>query len=404
MRISRRAEGIAPFQAMEFAKRAAELEAAGHSVVKLNIGEPDFGAPPAVLAAAREATGRPLAYTGALGLPELREAIADFYGHHFGASVDPARVAVTAGASAALLMACAALIDPGDEVLIGDPSYPCNRQFAHAFGAQVRLLPTSPANRFQLTAAEIDDAWTDATRGVIVATPSNPTGTSMPAEELVTMCELAAARDGWSIVDEIYLGLSDPGPDGRPPRSILAADSPGVAETVVINSFSKYFGMTGWRLGWCIVPAELVGVLERLAQNFYVCPPTPSQYAALACFTPDSLAVAEQNRREFARRRQLVVDGLADIGLDVPVIPDGAFYVYLDVGSTGLTSAEFCDRALAEAHVALTPGHDFGVAGADRYVRLSYAASTDDLTLAIDRLRTFVGAGHVPLRSGETIP
>lgn len=228
MRISRRAEGIAPFQAMEFAKRAAELEAAGHSVVKLNIGEPDFGAPPAVLAAAREATGRPLAYTGALGLPELREAIADFYGHHFGASVDPARVAVTAGASAALLMACAALIDPGDEVLIGDPSYPCNRQFAHAFGAQVRLLPTSPANRFQLTAAEVDDAWTDATRGVMVATPSNPTGTSMPAEELVTMCELAAARDGWSIVDEIYLGLSDPGPDGRPPRSILAADSPGV--------------------------------------------------------------------------------------------------------------------------------------------------------------------------------
>ncbi|WP_055475568.1 pyridoxal phosphate-dependent aminotransferase [Gordonia sp. HS-NH1] len=398
MRISRRAAGIAPFQAMEFAKRAAELEAAGHSVVKLNIGEPDFGAPPAVLAAAREATGRSLAYTGALGLPELREAIADFYGHHFGAPVDPARVAVTAGASAALLMACAALIDPGDEVLIGDPSYPCNRQFAHAFGARVRLLPTTPANRFQLTTAEVDEAWTDSTRGVIVATPSNPTGTSMPYEELVAMCDLAAARDGWSIVDEIYLGLSDPAADGRPPRSVLATESPGIAQTVVVNSFSKYFGMTGWRLGWCIVPDELVGVLERLAQNFYVCPPTPSQYAALACFTPDSLAVAEHNRREFTRRRQLVVDGLADIGLDVPVIPDGAFYVYLDVSSTGLTSTEFCDRALAEAHVAMTPGNDFGVAAADRYVRLSYAASTDDLSLALERLRTFVGAGREPRR------
>ncbi|MBD0860819.1 pyridoxal phosphate-dependent aminotransferase [Gordonia sp. zg691] len=392
MRISRRADAIAPFYAMEFARNAAELEAQGQSVVKLNIGEPDFGAPPAVLAAAREVIdGRPLAYTGALGLPELRTAIADFYNHHFGADVDPSRVAVTSGASAALLMACAALVDPGDGVLIGDPSYPCNRQFAHAFGARVTLLPTTAEQRFQLTTADVDAAWTDTTRGVIVATPSNPTGTSMPHDELVAMCDLVAARGGWTIVDEIYLGLSDPGPDGRPPRSILAADAPGVSETVVINSFSKYFGMTGWRLGWCIVPDELVGVLERLAQNFYVCPPTPSQYAALACFTPDSLAVAEQNRREFARRRLLVVDGLAAIGLDVPVVPDGAFYVYIDVSSTGLTSSEFCDRALAEAHVALTPGKDFGFAGADRYVRLSYAASTEDLSLAIERLGAFVG-------------
>lgn len=392
MKISRRAEGIAPFYAMEFAKKAAELEAQGHAVVRLNIGEPDFGPPPAVLAAAREASdGRPLAYTGAIGLPELRTAIAEFYGQHFGASVDPSRVAVTSGASAALLMACAALVDPDDEVLIGDPSYPCNRQFAHAFGARVTLLPTTPASRFQLTSAEVDAAWNADTRGVIVATPSNPTGTSMPHDELVTMCDLVADRGGWSIVDEIYLGLSDPEPDGRPPRSILAADTPGVAETVVINSFSKYFGMTGWRLGWCIVPDDMVPVLERLAQNFYVCPPTPSQHAALACFTPESLAVAERNRREFVRRRTLVVDGLAAIGLDVPVIPDGAFYVYLDVSATGMTSAEFCDRALAEAHVAMTPGKDFGVDGADRYVRLSYAASTDDLTLAIDRLATFLG-------------
>ncbi|MEO9329871.1 aminotransferase class I/II-fold pyridoxal phosphate-dependent enzyme [Gordonia aurantiaca] len=394
MKISRRAEQIAPFYAMEVARDAAELEAKGHHIVKLNIGEPDFGPPPEVLAAAREVSdGRPLAYTGALGLPELRSAIAEFYGTHFRAEVDPRRVAVTSGASAALLLACAALIDPGDGVLIGDPSYPCNRQFATAFGADVTLLPTTAETRFQVTAETVARAWTDATRGVIVATPSNPTGTSMPYDELIAMTDLVAERGGWSIVDEIYLGLSDPGPDGRPPRSVLATSSPGTAAgTVVINSFSKYFGMTGWRLGWCIVPDELVGVLERLAQNFYVCPPTPSQFAALACFTPESLSVAEDNRREFARRRQLVVDGLARIGLDVPVVPDGAFYVYLDVGSTGLTSSEFCERVLHEAHVALTPGKDFGVAGAEQYVRLSYAASTEDLTLAIERLGEFVGA------------
>ncbi|MDL9936753.1 aminotransferase class I/II-fold pyridoxal phosphate-dependent enzyme [Gordonia sp. ABSL1-1] len=393
MRISRRAERVAPFYAMEFAKKAAALQRQGHHVITLNIGEPDFGAPPAFLDAARELTdGRPLAYTGALGLPELRAAIADFYQHHFRAQVTPDRIAVTSGASAALLLACAALVDPGDGVIIGDPSYPCNRQFAESFGAQVTLVPTTADTRFQLTPRAVADHWTATTRGVVVATPSNPTGTSMPYDDLVAMCDLVAERDGWAIVDEIYLGLSDPGPDGHPPRSVLADPGPGASNAVVINSFSKYFGLTGWRLGWCIVPPDLVDVLERLAQNYYVCPSTPAQLAALSCFTPESLAVTEQRRIEFANRRELVVEGLASIGLDVPVVPDGAFYVYLDVSSTGLTSAEFCDRALQEAHVALTPGKDFGVHGADRYVRLSYAASTAELTEAIDRLGTFVAS------------
>lgn len=391
MRISRRAQRVAPFYAMEFAKKAAAIDAQGHDVVKLNIGEPDFGAPPAFLEAARELTdGRPLAYTPALGLPELREAIADFYSHHFRAEVTADRVAVTSGASAALLLACAALIDPGDGVLIGDPSYPCNRQFAESFGADVTLIPTTPATRFQLTTNAVDAAWTNTTRGVVVATPSNPTGTSMPYDELVATCDLVSERDGWTIVDEIYLGLSDPGPDGRPPRSVLAAGTAGTQEAIVVNSFSKYFGLTGWRLGWCIVPESLIDVIERLAQNFYVCPPTPAQFAALSCFTPESLAVTERRRIEFADRRQIIIDGLASIGLEVPVVPDGAFYVYIDVGNTGLTSSEFCDRALTEAHVALTPGKDFGVAGAERYVRLSYAASAEDLTKAVERLGTFL--------------
>ncbi|MGV9857394.1 aminotransferase class I/II-fold pyridoxal phosphate-dependent enzyme [Gordonia sp. NPDC003425] len=392
MKISRRAQRVAPFYAMEFAKNAAAVEAEGHRVVRLNIGEPDFGAPPQFLSRIREiADGRPMAYTAALGLPDLRSAIADFYRHHFRAEVDAANVAVTAGASAALLLACAALIDPGDGVLIGDPSYPCNRQFAESFGASVSLVPTTAADRFQLTPDLVDEFWRPDTRGVIVASPSNPTGTSMRFDDLTDMCRRVGSRGGWNVVDEIYLGLSDPEPDGRPPRSVLAEPSLA-SDVVVINSFSKYFGMTGWRLGWCILPDKLVEPVERLAQNFYVCPPTPAQYAALTCFDPESLAVTEERRREFTRRRVQVLDGLAAIGLDVPVTPDGAFYVYIDVGSTGLSSWEFCERALSEARVALTPGKDFGVDGADRYVRLSYAASTADLTLGIERLGEFVAS------------
>ncbi|MGC4933675.1 aminotransferase class I/II-fold pyridoxal phosphate-dependent enzyme [Gordonia sp. DT30] len=391
MQISRRAQRVAPFYAMEFAKKAGALDAAGHDVIRLNIGEPDFGAPPAFLAAARELTdGRPLAYTDALGTPALRTAIADFYATHFHAEVDPRQVAVTSGASAALLLTCAALIDPGDGVLVGDPSYPCNRQFAESFGAEVSLIPTTPESRFQLTPALVADAWTERTRGVIVASPSNPTGTSVPHDDLVALCRAVARRGGWSIVDEIYLGLADPGADGHPPRSVLAAGGDFHANTVVINSFSKYFGMTGWRLGWAILPPDLVDVTERLAQNFYVCPPTLAQLAALSCFTAESLAVTEERRREFGNRRRLVLDGLEGIGLPVPVPPDGAFYVYLDVSGTGLGSAEFCERALTQAHVALTPGMDFGVATADDHVRLSYAASTADLTEALERLERFV--------------
>ena len=391
MKISRRAESVPPFYAMHYGKRAAELEAAGHDVVKLSIGEPDFGAPPEFLAAIREASdGRPLPYTAALGTDELRSAIAAFYADRFGCSVTPDRVVVTSGASAALLLCCAALIDPGDRVLIADPSYPCNRRFAESFGARVRLVPTTPDTRFQLTTGLVADAWDDAVAGLMVATPSNPTGTSVPAAELTALCDFAAARGAWRIVDEIYLGLADnAGPDGQGagPRSILATDP----DAIVINSFSKYFGMTGWRLGWCIVPDGLVEVLERLAQNYYICPPAAAQLAAAAaCFTPGTLALAEARRAEFRTRRDLVTEGLTAIGLDVPVPPDGAFYVYVDVHSTGLTSAEFCARALLEAHVSLTPGMDFGVSGADRYVRLSYAASAGELSEGIDRLGEFV--------------
>jgi len=387
MRISERARSIAPFLAMEFGKRAAALEAAGHHVVKLSLGEPDFGAPPAVLEALQRAAqdGR-LPYTSALGLPALRQAIAGFYETAHGVRVDPARVVVTAGASAALLLLTAALVEPGDEVLVGDPSYPCNRQFLHSFGAQVRLVPTGAATRFQLDAASVRAHWTERTRGLMVATPSNPTGTSVPVEELAALCRWARERDAWRLVDEIYLNLSEGEAPDRRPRSALSLDP----DAIVVNSFSKYFGMTGWRLGWCVVPPALVPALERLAQNYYICPSTPAQRAALACFTPESLAVCEARRAEFAARRALVLDGLARIGLPVPVPPDGAFYVYFKVAGTGLDSMRFCERALEEAHVALTPGLDFGHCGAEAHVRLSYAASRAELAEGLERLGRFM--------------
>jgi len=388
MKVSQRAQAITPFLAMEFDKRAAALEAAGHRVIRLNLGEPDFGAPPAVRAALQQAAAQAaLPYTGALGLSALREAIAGFYASAHGLSLDPGRVVVTAGASAALLLVTAALVDPGDEVLVGDPSYPCNRQFLSGFGADVRLVPTDDASsRFQLDLAAVQRHWSARTKGLMIATPSNPTGTSVPPAELAAICDWARAHGAWRIVDEIYLNLSDAQANGEPAPTVLAADP----EACVINSFSKYFGMTGWRLGWAVVPEALVPAMERLAQNYYICAPTPAQIAALACFTPESIAVCEARKQEFSQRRALVLQGLQDIGLPVPVQPDGAFYVYIDISGTGLDAMGFCEQALQQAHVALTPGNDFGFSGASRHVRLSYAASREDLAEGLQRLGRFV--------------
>lgn len=371
---------------MAFGEKAAKLEAEGHHIVKLNIGEPDFGATPDVLKALGDLqNGAPLPYTSALGLPELRAAIANFYKTHHSLTISPNRIVVTAGASAALLLLSAAFVDEGSKVIMGDPSYPCNRQFIRSFGGQVDLVPTLASTRFQLNMDLLQKSWQDETRGLMLATPSNPTGTSVAVEELKAMCEFAKSHGAWRIIDEIYLNLHH-GDANTKPISALSFDD----DAFIVNSFSKYFGMTGWRLGWCVVPESCVNVLENLAQNYYICPSSIAQKAALECFTDDSLALCESRRMTLVKRKEIVLNGLKKCGLSVPVVPDSAFYVYIDVSQTGLSAMEFCERALQEAHVSLTPSNDFGECGNQHFVRLSFASSEEALHLGMERLGVFM--------------
>ena len=387
--MSRRAREAQPFRAMVFGERADEMIARSISVIKLSLGEPDFGAPPAVRDAMREQyDGRALPYTAALGLPELRRAIADFYHERHHVDIDPRRIVITAGGSAALLLATALTVDPGDEVIVADPSYPCNRELIRSFEGVVVDVPTSAATRFHLNAELVDRAWSERTKAVMVTSPSNPTGTTIDFDVLKGVCDLARFRGAWRIIDETYLDLADREPDGSEVRSALLADP----DAIICNSFSKFFGMTGWRLGWAVVPEYTIEAVDDLATNYSLCAPTPTQHAALACFTPESLAVCEERRQELLARRRIVVSGLERIGLPLEVVPNGAFYAYFSVAGTGLDAWTFCERALEEAHVALTPGRDFGPATADTHVRLSYAASREALTEGLSRLGKFVAS------------
>ena len=385
--LSKRAQIANPFRAMVFGAMADEMIANGTDVVKLSLGEPDFGAPPAVRDAMREQyDGRPLPYTAAMGLPELRQAISDFYKERHHVDVDPKRIAITAGGSTALLLSAALTVNDDDEVLIADPSYPCNRELVRAFGGKVVDVPTSAATRFHLTPELCKGYWTDRTKAVMITSPSNPTGTTIAFDTLKAVCDLARERGAWRIVDETYLDLADREPDGSDVKSVLACDP----DAIVCSSFSKFFGMTGWRLGWMVVPEYALEAMDDLATNFFLCAHTPTQHAALACFTPETLAVCEERRQELLERRRIVVDGLAEIGLPLEVEPNGAFYAYFNISSTGLDAWTFCERALKEAHIALTPGRDFGEATADTHVRLSYAASREALREGLKRLGDFV--------------
>lgn len=384
LRTASRLDHIEPFYVMECAKAASELArspaCAQRPMIFLNIGEPDFTAPPLVQQAAERAlrAGR-TQYTHATGLDVLRERISGWYAQRFGLDIAPSRIVVTAGASAALQLACLALVERGDEVLMPDPSYPCNRHFVAAADGVPVLLPCGPQQRFQLDAAGVEAAWGERTRGVLLASPSNPTGTSIDPAEMGRIVQSVRARGGFTIVDEIYLGLSY---DERYGHSALAHGD----DVISINSFSKYFSMTGWRLGWMVLPESLVPAVEKLAQNLFICASTLAQQAALACFEPESIAEYERRRAEFKARRDFVVPALEAIGLRVPVKPDGAFYAWADCSAHSDSSWDFAFELMRRAHVALTPGRDFGRHGSERWIRLSYASAMPQLEQAMARL------------------
>ncbi len=390
MKTSTRAARIEPFYVMEIAKAAQALaaEVAGSSspMIFLNIGEPDFTAPPLVQeAAAKAVRDGATQYTQALGIAPLRERISDWYAQRFGVQVPARRIAITAGASAALQLACLALIDAGDEVLMPDPSYPCNRHFVSAAEGTAVLIPTTAQERFQLSADKVRAAWTERTRGVLLASPSNPTGTSIAPDELRRIHGVVQEHGGITLIDEIYLGLSYEEQFGH---TALAIDD----DIISINSFSKYFNMTGWRLGWMVVPEALVPVVERLAQNLFICPSTIAQHAALACFEAESLAEYERRRAEFKARRDYFIPALQSLGLQVPVMPDGAFYAWADCSAAcerlGVNGSwDLAYALLRQAHLAVTPGRDFGTHDPQRYVRFSTANSMAQLQEAVARLQ-----------------
>ncbi|QNP60781.1 pyridoxal phosphate-dependent aminotransferase [Paenacidovorax monticola] len=394
MKLSTRAERIEPFYVMEVAKAAQALarEVAGsrEPMIFLNIGEPDFTAPPLVQeAAAKAVRDGATQYTQALGLDALRERISAWYAQRFGVDVPARRIVVTAGASAALQLACLALIDAGDEILMPDPSYPCNRHFVSAAEGRAVLIPTTAEERYQLSAAKVEAAWGPRTRGVLLASPSNPTGTSIAPDELRRIHAAVQSRGGITLIDEIYLGLSYDDAFGQ---TALAIDE----NVISINSFSKYFNMTGWRLGWMVVPEVLVPAVERLAQNLFICASTVSQFAALACFELESIAEYERRRAEFKARRDYFIPALNQLGLNVPVVPDGAFYAWADctraaeaLGVSG--SWDFAYELMRRAHLAITPGRDFGTAETARYVRFSTANSMAQLQESVARLARVLG-------------
>ena len=378
-RIAHRMADIEPFHVMEILKRAHELAAAGRDIIHLEVGEPDFPSPqPIVEAAQRFLAGGHVHYTPALGLTALREAIARFYHERFGADVAPERIIVTPGASGALMLALGVLTNPGDEWLLPDPGYPSNRHLVRSFEGRPVALPVYADTRFQPTPAQVDAAWTPHTRGLMVASPANPTGTLLSLDEILALQHAVKARGGVLIVDEIYQGLN---------YGIDACTALSRLDNVfVVNSFSKYFGMTGWRLGWMVVPPAYVREIEKLAQHFFISPSTPAQHAALAAFAPGTLDILEERRHAFADRRNALLPALRDIGFRFATEPQGAFYLYADISGLADSSEALARRLIEEAGVATTPGLDFGDNAPERHLRIAYTTDEARLREAADRI------------------
>ena len=380
LRLAARMAHIEPFEVMEIQTLAREVEAQGRDVIHLEIGEPDFTTPRPVVEAAQMAVGtKPMFYTSALGIMELREAIAGFYRERYGVDVPAARIIVTAGSSAALLLAFGVLLDAGDAVLLTDPGYPCNRHFVRTLGGVPRLVPVGPESRYQMNAAIAAAHWNERTRIAMVATPSNPTGTMATIPEIEGLAALVRAKGAHLIVDEIYQGLTY----GLDARTALETGD----DLFVINSFSKYFQMTGWRLGWLVAPQAYVREVEKLAQNLFISPSTPAQHAALACFAPETIEIVEARREELDARRRFLIPALQSIGFKVPVVPQGAFYIYADCSALAADSFAFAREVLTQAAVAVTPGKDFGHHEPQRHIRIAYTQTIPRLEEAVARIR-----------------
>lgn len=377
--LARRTADIQPFHVMELLRRARELEAQGRDIIHMEVGEPDFPTPQPMIAAATRflATGD-VHYTPALGLPMLRDAISRFYHDRFGADVAPERIIVTPGASGALMLALAATTDPGDEWLLPDPGYPSNRHLVRSFEGVARALPVNADTRYQPTADQIEAVWSARTRGVIVASPSNPTGTLLDAADIATLRGCVRTRGGTLIVDEIYQGLT---------YGVDASTVAGTLDDVfVVNSFSKYFGMTGWRLGWLVAPQAYVREIEKLAQHFFISPSAPAQHAALAAFAPPTIEMLEGRRHEFAARRDTLLPALRELGFVVAAEPQGAFYIYADIAGLADDSEILARRLIEEAGVAATPGLDFGDNQPRRHLRIAYTTRQERLLEAVERI------------------
>jgi aspartate/methionine/tyrosine aminotransferase len=380
---------IEPFEVMEIQTLARELEVQGRDMIHLEIGEPDFTTPrPIVEAAQRALESKPMFYTSALGLAELREAISKFYNDRYHVEVPASRIIVTAGSSAALLLALGVLLDPEDEVLLTDPSYPCNRHFVHTLGGVPKLIPVGPESRYQLNAQIARRHWSAKTRIAMVATPSNPTGTMVTPEEIAELAALTREKGATLLVDEIYHGLvyEEAGSPGRARTALEAGD-----DIFVINSFSKYFQMTGWRLGWLVAPPQYVREIEKLAQNLFISPSAVAQHAALACFDERTIEIVEKRRAELDERRRYLIPALESLGFRIPVVPQGAFYIYADSSPLAADSFILARRILTEAGVAVTPGKDFGHHEPERHIRIAYTQPVARLEEAVARIGTLLG-------------
>ena len=375
---------IEPFHVAELFTRARQLEAEGRDIIHMEVGEPDFPTPAPIANAAVDAikSGKTF-YTESLGLPALREAIANFYATKYGLTVTSARIVVTNGASGALNLAFACLADPGSEWLLTNPGYPCNRHIIRSYEGQPIGIPVGPESNFQPTPELLAQHWTKNTAGLLVASPANPTGTLLNLEQIKNLANFVRQHDGHFLVDEIYHGLTY---EIDAPSACAAGD-----DIWVINSFSKYFQMTGWRLGWMVVPESYVRDIEKLAQNLTLCPSTPAQYAALAAFQPATVAILEARRHEFQRRRDYLAPALSQLGFRITAEPQGAFYLYCDCSALCDDSFTFARDLLEKTGVAATPGLDFGSNQPERHIRFAYTTEISRLQEAVARLADYLG-------------